>query len=170
MPEFSIEPGFTSRSGEHHRLQLSRCTVHWTTDGSEPPTSSMVQGAITVDQTTVLKAIAYRAGWLPSVVNSGTYFINVPTKLPVVSLSTHPDSLFDDTLGIYSIGPGTDTVYPNWGANFWEERDPHPFRVLRRRGQETGRSGCGTAHPWRTDLTQQASTSPAIDGPRRAWR
>jgi hypothetical protein len=123
MPEFSIEPGFTSGPVTITVYSCTGCTVHWTTDGSEPgPTSSIAESAITVDQTTVLKAIAYRAGWLPSVVNSGTYFINVPTKLPVVSLSTHPDSLFDDTLGIYSLGPGTDTVYPNWGANFWEER------------------------------------------------
>lgn len=122
-PRYSVPPGFYSAPLDVALSSCEDCTVLLTWDGRPPTLSSAIYtGPIHVEHTTVLNAVAQRAGHLPSFTASGTYFINAATELPVVSLSTHPDSLFDPVTGLYELGPEADTVYPYWGANFWEER------------------------------------------------
>ena len=122
-PAFSIAPGFHNGPTSVAISSCSECMVHLSWDGSEPDTSSaLYSGPITMEQTGVVKAIAYQPGHLPSTVTAGTYLINASTRLPVVSISVHPDSLFDDTLGLYELGPEAEPDYPHWGANFWDER------------------------------------------------
>ncbi|MCB9164544.1 MAG: CotH kinase family protein [Flavobacteriales bacterium] len=122
-PAFSIAPGFHNGPTSVAISSCSECLVHLTWDGREPDASSApYTGPITLEQTAVVKAIAYRPGHLPSTVTAGTYLINANTRLPVVSISVHPDSLFDDTLGLYELGPEAEPEYPHWGANFWDER------------------------------------------------
>lgn len=122
-PQFSTPPGFKNGPLSVGLSECADCTVHMTWDGSEPTSTSVVYtGAIHLTNTTVLKAMAQRNGYLDSPVTAGTYLINDETNLPVVSLSTDPDSMFHDTLGLYMLGPEADTVYPHWGANFWDER------------------------------------------------
>lgn len=55
------------------------------------------------------------AGKLPSPVVTGTYFIDEPTTLPVVSVIAHPCDLFND-------GPGCIAAYDN--AEGWFNRNP----------------------------------------------
>src|SRR5690606_33224783 len=101
----------------------SGTTIHISTNGRDPDTSSTVYGwPVTLHHTLVLKAIAVGPGLLPSAVSSATYLVNEPTTLPIVSLSTHPDTLFHPELGLYMVGPNADPNYPHWGANFWSER------------------------------------------------
>ncbi len=126
---YAAEPEVDRSPGFHHgplSVQISGCAdcaVHYTIDGRLPDVSSAsVNGAVAIDNSTTLKAIAYRPQYLASSVTSATYLINSGTELPVVALSAHPDSLFDEELGLYMLGPEADTVYPHWGANFWEER------------------------------------------------
>lgn len=122
-PEFSPTPGF--RSGPVHVgvSSCSTCTVRMTWDASVPrPDSPIHTGSIHLQNTTVLKAFAQREGYLDSPVASGTYLFHAGTDLPVISLSVDNDSLFHDTLGLYMLGPEADTVYPHFGANFWDER------------------------------------------------
>ncbi len=79
--------------------------IHYTTDGSTPNKKSNTFSApINLTQTTVVKAISYEEGTLPSKVKTATFFINEESKLPIVSLSTNDDNLFDDTIGIYVKG------------------------------------------------------------------
>lgn len=122
-PSFVPPPGFHNNAATVVITSCDACSIHVTMDGRDPDTGSTVYaGPITMEQTGVIKAMAYRTGHLPSVVTAGSYFIDATSDLPVISLSVHPDSLFDDTLGLYELGPEADTVYPFWGANFWDER------------------------------------------------
>lgn len=122
-PQFTVQPGFKTAPLHVGITGCQECTVRLTTDGRDPDATSTVHtGSIHLTTGTVLKARAHRDGHLPSPVAVGTYLINAPTSLPVVSLSTHPDSLFHDSLGLYAHGPANDTIYPHWGANFWDER------------------------------------------------
>src|SRR3989475_42223 len=58
----------------------SGATIHYTTDGSTPTTSSAVYtGALTFTQTTTLKAMAAASGMTNSAVASATYTIRVAT-------------------------------------------------------------------------------------------
>lgn len=122
-PGFSIPPGFHSGPTSIAITSCAECDIHLTWDGSEPDANAEAYtGPITLEQSGVVKAVAYQPGHLPSVVTAATYLINASTRLPVVSLSVHPDSLFDDTLGLYMLGPDAEPDYPHWGANYWDER------------------------------------------------
>lgn len=122
-PIFNTQPGFHTGGISVSIQGCDDCELRFSTDGRDPDQSGVpVTGGIQLGYTTTLKAITYRDGYLPSEVITGTYIINSPTKLPVVALSTHPDSLFDETLGLYMLGPEAEEEYPYWGANFWDER------------------------------------------------
>lgn len=58
-------------------------TIYYTTDGSEPTSdSALYTSGIAVFSTTTLKAKAYKDGWTPSNVATGTYTINGPVATP----------------------------------------------------------------------------------------
>ncbi len=73
------------------------CRVYYTLSGSVPTQNSIpytVGQTITISKTTVVRAIAYRDGWLPSEVATQTFFTTTPHDLPVVSISASHASLF----------------------------------------------------------------------------
>lgn len=122
-PTFNKTPGFHTAAVEVNVSTEAGLIVRHTRDGREPnETSDPVSGTVTVDATGVVKAKAWGDQLIPSTTTVATYLINEATRLPTISLTTHPDSLFDDTLGLYMLGPEADSVYPFWGANFWDER------------------------------------------------
>jgi hypothetical protein len=89
-PDFSQEAGFYQDSVT---VSISSNepggSTYYTTDGSEPTTTSSVYSApIQVTQTTVLKAVTYSSSpdVLPSFVQYGTYFIGANHTLVVVSV------------------------------------------------------------------------------------
>ena len=66
---------------------LAGATIHYTTDGNDPTESSPTPaGAIPVDQSTVIKAKAWKAGYQASGVSTATYELRVPT--PGLSLGS----------------------------------------------------------------------------------
>ena len=78
---------------------------------------------IVIKKTAVLRARAFREGYLPSDQVSETYFIEEPHKLPIVSLSSDPYGLFDIKAGIMVEGPGwavSDTA-PHTHANYYKD-------------------------------------------------
>jgi hypothetical protein len=90
-PSFSMLAGFYNST-----LSVSisstepGATIYYTTDGTVPTTSSsQYSGPITIDSTTVLKAIALspQTSLAPSMMNYSTYFINEVHTLPVVSIA-----------------------------------------------------------------------------------
>jgi len=74
--EFSHKRGFyTGRIDVVLETATEGATIRWTTDGSRPDISNgtTYQGPIPVDKTTTLRAVALRAGWRPSPVQTHTY-------------------------------------------------------------------------------------------------
>lgn len=103
-------------------------TLIYTTDGSTPTLSNGKEsdtGRFIINKTTVLRFACYRNGFLPSpVVTRSFIFRNHDYYLPVLSVVTNPDHLFDDYIGVYCSGKngfkGNGSSVPmNWN-NLWE--------------------------------------------------
>lgn len=76
--------------------------IRYTVDGSDPTeTSRLYSTPIKLDNTTVLRARSFSTGFLPGEISTSTYFFNENSTLPVISLSTDPDNMFDSQTGIY---------------------------------------------------------------------
>jgi len=105
MPSFSYPSGFYDSVLTLSLAQQSSTTIYYTTDGSQPSKASKkYTQAISINKTTVVRALSFEAGKLPSKTTSHTYFINHQTLLPVVSLTTDSVYLFDDEIGIHTDG------------------------------------------------------------------
>jgi len=115
----SLPGGFYS-SSVTVELIAGESAILYTLDGSDPDSSSLVYSApVTINETSILKAISTKEDHLPSPTVHHSYFINEETDLPVVSLISDPYNLFDYNYGIYADGPGWTPNPPNRGANFW---------------------------------------------------
>ena len=98
--------------------------IHYTTDGSEPTINDPAySGPIPINRTRVVRAAAFRPGYLPSRITTETYLINTNHSLPVVSLVTEPDNFFHPVTGMYVLGEGYTGDFPFFGSNIWEDRE-----------------------------------------------
>lgn len=123
-PVFDRAPGAYGAGTQVSLSAGSGTMIHISTNGTEPgPGSTLYTWPVVLSQTLTLKAMATKPDHLPSPVRAGTYLVNETTKLPIVALSVHPDSLFHPELGLYMPGPNADPEYPHYGANFWSERN-----------------------------------------------
>ena len=133
IPEPSVRPGLYNAAvevglspGQPHTSD--EVVIRYTRDGSEPtPSSPLCSHVIPIDTTTVLRAAAFQENLHRSPIWTGTYVIEEPSTLPVVSLATSPAHLWDPETGIHAMGPEAETEFPYWGANFWHnwERPVH---------------------------------------------
>ena len=120
-PVYSMNSGFYDG---HQTLvltaQSSEANIYYTLDGSIPTqSSSRYQNPIILDNTGVVRAIQLQVGYLPSPVITKTFWVDEPTTLPVFSIVTDPENLWDDDTGIYV--EGTDYTW-GWGnGNFWQD-------------------------------------------------
>lgn len=97
--------------------------IHYTLDASEPGLESPVySGPLTIDKTSVVRAKAFRDGYVPSLTASACYLFGLSHTMPVVSIITDPSYLYDEDIGIYSMGPEK-LKYPYKGANFFKNRE-----------------------------------------------
>ncbi|MFT5191521.1 MAG: hypothetical protein ACI957_004561, partial [Verrucomicrobiales bacterium] len=127
---FELEGGFYSGT---QSLALStssaNANIHFTLDGSEPKsTSPTYNNAITVTETTVMRARTFESDQVPGPLATQTYFIDEPVRpLPVVSFVVEPDYFFGNTLGIY------DNVYKGREAAinvaYYDENQDLGFQV-----------------------------------------
>lgn len=98
-PDFSLGRGFYSGT-QIITLSSTETTAHvirYTTDGSDPsPSSTLYTTPISVSATTVIKARTFSSDptILPSFIEFNTYFIDVNTTLPVVSLGGDLNTMF----------------------------------------------------------------------------
>jgi hypothetical protein len=97
--------------------------IYYTEDGSAPDMNSILYtGPFAIAGSAVISAVCYSDAALPSPVKKNTYMINeFEIGLPVISISTNPDNLWDPVTGIHVLGPDYDPNYPFFGANFWED-------------------------------------------------
>jgi len=122
-PEYLLPGGFynTSQSIEIYSEELS-ATIFFTLDGTKPTINSNIYTSpINIDSTTVIRAQVFGNSILPSKVTTNSYFINETFTLPVISITTDPDYLWDDEIGIYVMGLDASPEFPYLGANFWED-------------------------------------------------
>lgn len=114
-------------------------TLRYTRDGHTPTTQSPAYTVpVAVETTQVLRVRAFKDGMLPSRTVTSTYFIDEPTDLPVVSLTTDPENFFSDTSGIYVIGTNgilghCSTAPRNWNQEWERPADIELFEKDRAR-------------------------------------
>ena len=108
--EISQEPIVSLQGGFYAGPQLveltsivSEAIIRYTVDGSRPTQSSVVYtDAIHINETTVLRAASFEEDLRPSKTITNTYFIDTDFSLPVVSIATNNENLWDEQIGIYT--------------------------------------------------------------------
>ncbi len=107
------KPTFSLKAGRYTGTQQLVLThsnpsvqIRYTNNGAEPTNGSILYGgAITLSATTIIKAKAFLTGSIPSETEAKTYLINEHNGLlPIVSISTKSDYLWNNTYGIYTDG------------------------------------------------------------------
>lgn len=96
--------------------------IYYTLDGSVPSAdSTLYTGPITVDKTTLIRALAVEDGAAPSRVRTLSYFVGEESTLPVLSLVTDNSALFSYVywrgVKYYEI-PASLTLYDSDGGGF----------------------------------------------------
>ncbi len=95
-------------------------SIYYTTDGSVPDGSDALYTApIYIAGSQVIRARVMADSALPGPVASHTYITGIDHDVPIVSLSTDPDNLWDFETGIFAYGPHAQPDYPYFNANFW---------------------------------------------------
>ena len=105
-PRFSLRGGFyEGKQTITLTSALPGAIIHYTTNGSEPDSSSAVYAEpIVLTKTSALRARATERGKLPSLIITQTYLIDELVNLPVISIVTDSANFFDDSIGIYITG------------------------------------------------------------------
>ncbi|NOU46907.1 MAG: T9SS type A sorting domain-containing protein [Bacteroidales bacterium] len=111
-PILSTAPGFFENpfSVSISNPNGAASTLHYTTDGSDPTTSSPQYNGnpVYISGSVVLKARAFKTGKLPSQNDVATYLIGVDHSTPVLSVVTGNDNLY-----------GEAGIFDNWWQD-WE--------------------------------------------------
>jgi hypothetical protein len=80
----------------------------YTNNGSTPTLNNGIETGrrtFMVDKTSVLRFRAFKDGYLPSeVITRSFIFKDKDYTLPIVSIVTNPDNLYDDSIGVYTVG------------------------------------------------------------------
>ncbi len=122
--DFSLKGGFYNEELQIELLSPG-AKIFYTTNG-EPPTyeSTRYQQPIKIKETTVLRAIAYKAK-RKSKTKANTYFINEPaTTFPTISIAISDADLFDEEAGLFMDGYEVqDSSWRKEGANFWSRKE-----------------------------------------------
>ena len=149
--EFSVAGGLYP-AGETITVALSApagSSIYYTTDCSDPTSASTLYTApITISGTTILRAVVYGQGEIPSLTATQSYFFGISHTMRVVSLVTDPVNLWDDNKGIYVMGPNAWPEAPyganNQGANFWMDWEkPGNVEIFTPGGETLISQGCG---------------------------
>ncbi len=124
--DFSIDGGFYPIG-----TTLSMSTIdptvdiRYTTDGSVPTSSStLYNNPIALNQTAIIKAGAFKPGFISNVQKEEFYLINGDHDLPIVQVTIDPKYLWSDDEGMYITGQNGSDGYcseipRNWNRD-WE--------------------------------------------------
>lgn len=121
-PSFNLPGGFYSGTQTVTITSPPGTVVFYSLNGNNPtPSDIFYTGPIIINSTKLVRARAFDTTWtnLMSQTITNTYFINENISLPVISLALDSLSLWDDTTGIYVMGPNASPVIPYQNANFW---------------------------------------------------
>jgi len=113
--------------GQHQlRIPLTPTSgdVHYTIGGDPPSRRSRTyEKPILLKKGMVVRARAYKDGYLPSPIMTRTFLGDVSHQLPVVAITVDPYQMFNKVRGLHERGPGASDEYPYKGANFWSKRE-----------------------------------------------
>ena len=105
VPHFSKRGGIYKSNTSIILTNQMGGEIRYTLDGSEPTASSMLySNPIFINKTTVVRSRIFKTGLIPGPIITNTYFINENLEshgLPVVSIATNPDNLWNPQIGIY---------------------------------------------------------------------
>jgi len=102
--------------------------IYYTINGSDPTDASFeYAGPLVIEASTVIKAIVYCDGKIPSDISAKTFLVEDAHSLGIVCLTCDPDDLFGYENGIWADGPGWTETYPHKGANFWKDWEREVF-------------------------------------------
>ena len=110
---------------QYRRRDRAPEEIRFTTNGNIPTaTSALYNNPLSLTQTTLVKAAAFKPGYASSPQSEDIYFVNVSHELPVVHITIDPDYLWDSQQGMYVQGvngiPGNCSDDPlNWNQE-WE--------------------------------------------------
>ncbi len=91
---------------------ITNAQIFYTLDGSHPTTNSILYTSpILIDSNRVVRAIAHLAGRPDSKIETRSYFISPGGNLPILSLVTDPQNLYNPDTGIYI---NYDSTGDNW--------------------------------------------------------
>jgi len=154
-PVFDVNPGIYSEAVTVSIAAAEDEVIRYTTDSSTPNASSPVYTSLLqLSKNTVVRAAAFKDGCLVGDAASGTYLFTsdgVNHSLPVVTLVTDPDNLWDEETGIYAYGAEYDASLP-YGeaiatANYFEDGDewerPASFELFDENGQRVFNQNVG---------------------------
>jgi len=104
--QFNPEPGLYAGSQMVSlSCQYQGAEIRFTRDGTEPDVNSeLYLGEFEIATNTVIRAKIWADDYQPGWTETGTYLFSVPGDLPIFSLVTAPDNLWDDYTGIYVEG------------------------------------------------------------------
>ena len=95
VPKYSINGGYVEKGTKISLETGDNSTIYYTLDGSFPSNkSTKYTGEITINKTSVLKAISYKDGYLESEIVSRTFIVGREHDLPIVSISANDNSFF----------------------------------------------------------------------------
>lgn len=91
--------------------------------GFAPTADSPLAISLAVDSSMTIRCAAFDAGKIPGEEMVRTYVLGEKHSLPVVFLTTDPNSLFDPDSGIYMEGNFAQSKAPHYGANYWLDKE-----------------------------------------------
>jgi len=159
QPTISPNPGYyTDNVTVRIYSNMGNATIYYTTDGSEPSNKSkLYTGPFVIAANTVVKAKNYHNEYLPGTSSCNTYLLKEHvSKLPIVSISTNPDYLFNDSIGIYVEGKngiaGNCVDKANWNRDwerpgFFEYFEPDGRRRIVQGTDLKISGGCSRSNP-----------------------
>jgi len=132
-PVINIASGFyqTPQTVSISGLSDTLSEIRYTLNGNVPKaTDKKYSSPILIDSTRVLKARIFSKdnSKFPGGIATANYFINSPIVLPVLSINIDSLDLYDSINGIYIVGPNGNSLYPQKGANFWQNWE-RPARI-----------------------------------------
>jgi hypothetical protein len=102
-PDIFPESGFYSGNQEIAiNSDSAGSVIKYTLDGSKPGSSSeSYVSAFNISETAVIRSRIFRNDMLPGSIVNRTCFLDENISLPVISIITPPDALWDEKFGIY---------------------------------------------------------------------
>ena len=122
-PTFSVRPNvYAGKDSINVALDAHGYTIRFTTDGTSPTASSPVyKNSLFLTRTTTIRAFCEGDSMvMRSPITTATYILGETHTLPVVNITIAHADLYDYRRGIYVAGPGANSEYPHYEANYWK--------------------------------------------------